>query len=117
MRSTGDVHPAADPAAAGRRGVFLFLLVLTALLLTWFPATYSMVWRWMRSEDYYSHSLLIPLISAWLIWTRRGQLRGLEVRRCRWGLLLLAGGVLGQLVSAYAAIAFASGFSILLILL
>ena len=105
-----------DPAR-GHAGVFLFGLALVAVFLAWMPSSYSMVRRWMGAQGYYSHGILVPLITAYLIWMRRDLLRAAPIRRGWWGLVLLIAGGLGQLASAYANVAFSSGFSLILVLM
>jgi EpsI family protein len=108
------------PVVSDRRrtaAAVLAALALVGLLLAWMPASFSMVRRWMGSQDYYTHGLLVPVIAAYLVWMRREALSRAPVRRGLWGLLPLTVGCFGQLVAAYANVAFASGFSMLLVLM
>jgi len=108
--------PDRDGARLSHRSM-LFAAALVAVFVTWMPASYSMLWRWMKSSGYYSHGLLIPVISIYLIWMRREDLKRAPIRRSGWGLLFLAAGILGQVVSAFAGVAFSSGFSMILVLM
>lgn len=52
-------------------------LAIAAVLISFFafsPALHELVHRWSVQEEY-SHGFLIPVISAWLLWTRRDSLR------------------------------------------
>jgi exosortase D (VPLPA-CTERM-specific) len=52
----------------------LLILVAVLVAIAAFRGTLSeLVGRWMRQEEY-SHGFLIPVISAWLLWTRRDAL-------------------------------------------
>ena len=52
------------------------LLLVTGVLIAlvgFGPALSEVVGRWIR-QDEYSHGFLIPVISAWLLWSRRDAL-------------------------------------------
>ncbi len=51
---------------------FTFLSMLVTVLFA--PGMVTMVHTWMRSEEY-SHGFLIPVISGYLIWTKRAEIR------------------------------------------
>jgi hypothetical protein len=51
--------------------------------------------RWYEDENY-SHGFLTPLVSAYLVWERRGQLRSLTPRSSLGGLLIVIGGLGGN---------------------
>lgn len=82
------------------------LLLIAALLLLFRETAAAMVEIWMRSETF-THCLLVPFISAWLIWRRRQRLALLPARPVPWLLLAMAGvcafWLLGALVSVNAA--------------
>jgi exosortase D (VPLPA-CTERM-specific) len=100
-RSTHSPKLALAALAVG--GVVAFL-VFIALAEGW-----NGLWhRWTTQEEY-SHGFLIPVISAWLLWTRRDALAasvGVPSRSATWGavaLILLAGLLLivGKLSSLF----------------
>jgi exosortase len=71
------------------------LLALAALLLLTWP-----VWRWLWGEwmgnEYYSHGILIPFVSLYLVYQRfrnDKELRGSPIQGSNWGLLLIALGL------------------------
>jgi exosortase A len=84
------------------------LLVLLALFQ---DTAVSMVWIWIRSETY-THAFLVPVISAWLVWRRRGHLRGLPVRPVPWLLLPIALICLGWLAGRLATVQAATHFAL-----
>ncbi|MHB1415889.1 MAG: exosortase/archaeosortase family protein [Chloroflexota bacterium] len=60
--------------------------------LCWLVATWSI-------DTYYGHGVLIPFISAYLVWHSRDGLRSLPCRPSRWGLTLLAVALLAAAVA------------------
>lgn len=81
-------------------------LLVAAILLLLHETALAMVDIWWRSETF-THCLLVPPISLWLIWRRRERLAQLPVRPVPW---LLAGiaavcafWLLGELASVNAA--------------
>lgn len=67
---------AADSKLASRNTVYLLLFVSLCTLIaaaTFSEALSELVRRWTKQEEY-SHGFLIPVIVAWLIWTRRDAL-------------------------------------------
>src|SRR5664279_4203901 len=69
-----------DQSAPGRlaqtRAIYTSLLVSLALLvglIGFSGALLELVRRWSTQEEY-SHGFLIPVIAAWLLWTRRDAL-------------------------------------------
>ena len=56
-----------------RAGLLVFLAILVAIL-GFSGALTELVHRWNQQEEY-SHGFLIPVVTAWLLWTRRDALR------------------------------------------
>ena len=56
-----------------RTGLLVFLAILIAIL-GFSGALTELVHRWNQQEEY-SHGFLIPVVTAWLLWTRRDALR------------------------------------------
>ncbi len=63
------------------------------LLILWaavFTPVYPELWHtWMNNSNN-SHGVLVPLISGFLIWTKRGELAEAPLSRSGWGCALLA---------------------------
>ncbi|MCH8292486.1 EpsI family protein [Candidatus Poribacteria bacterium] len=98
-----------------------FILLASLILVCGFGFIYypTLQWfwlRWFRNESYYSHGILIPLLSAFLIWRVRRQLREIPIQCDNSGLLMLVGGLLMHLLSAWMRIHFTSGLSIVMVL-
>ena len=83
-------------------GVLIGLAVL-ACLIAFHGALLELVRRWSKQEEY-SHGFLIPVVTAWLLWTRRDALRT-SIGRPSWaGLVLIALAMLINLIGQLSAI-------------
>lgn len=102
-----------QPAASviDRRQVF-FLLVSVALFIGFFlPSMAYMVHRWSSSDEF-SHGFLVPLVSLFLLWRKREVIRQTPLQVCRWGLLVLASGLLMQIASEWASVTFLKALAV-----
>jgi len=86
------------------------------LLLTYFPTILWMWDRWFAKDSYYSHGILIPFVSGYLIWQRKEQLMKVQLKPSAWGMRLIVLGVGIHLLSSLFRVYFTSGFSILITL-
>ncbi len=88
-------------------GIYVCLLLLTAVLVAFIGfggALAELVHRWNAQEEY-SHGFLIPIITAWLLWTRRDALQA-NVGQPSWigpalVLFALAMHIVGELSAVY----------------
>ena len=75
------------------------LLALAASVAIFYPALSQMYEIWNLQPEY-SYGFVIPVLSAYLVWRQRDELRTLEFRGCWYGLILVGVGialrVLGQ---------------------
>ena len=85
-------------------------------LLSYVPALFWMWDRWFTRDSYYSHGILIPFVTAFLIWQKKDELKIIAPQRSGWGLPLIVIGVLIHLMSSLLRIYFSSGFSMLIVL-
>ncbi|SPP99538.1 putative Membrane protein [Candidatus Sulfobium mesophilum] len=69
---------------------FAFLSMLFMILYA--PGMISMVYSWIRSEEY-SHGFLIPVISGYLIWTKRAAIRAQQIETDGRGFFLFLSGI------------------------
>ncbi len=90
-------------SAARRWMGALALMVVTAILLLYYPTTHSTVAIWDRSETF-AHGFLIFPISAFLIWRRRQALAAAPIRPDYRGLALLAALGFGWLLAQLGAV-------------
>lgn len=73
--------------------------------------------RYMSADSYYSHGYLIPLISAYIIWTKRNVIKSARVSSSFWGLIIIIIGALIHILGTILYIFSLSGFSIFFIIL
>jgi len=95
------------------------LLLLSVLIGSLFALVYIKTLSWLNDryqapDSYYSHGLLVPLISAFLIWRKRAALRNnYENTFNEMGLVLVACSLLVHVVSTILNIYFVSSYSIM----
>ncbi|MCX6825861.1 MAG: exosortase/archaeosortase family protein [candidate division Zixibacteria bacterium] len=82
----------------------LIYLIAFLLFVIYLPALYDLVIDWSIDGNY-SHGFLVPLISGYLLWKKRHELRQLEISPSKWGLVIIAAGmllfILGNVASEY----------------
>jgi len=78
----------------------LILGTMGVVIWAYWGTLAEVVERW-ANDPQYSHGFLVPLFSAYLLWTRRDQLRGAGLRARWWGLGIVAVAVLLRLVSHF----------------
>jgi exosortase len=101
-------RPATGLGLAPALGVFLGL----ALLWSYWPILAEMQNRWWR-DPRYSHGILVPAFSVYLLWTRRAQ-RRFEQSHSNWlGLLLIAAAGVLKLAGAYYYVSWFDAVSLL----
>jgi len=91
------------------------ILPFVVLILVYLPALYDLVLEWSNDPNY-SHGFLIPLISAFLIWKKKEQLKTVLFKRDNTGLVLLIVGLILFVVANGAAEYFTLRFSFVLCL-
>ncbi|GFE84236.1 hypothetical protein GCM10011487_62360 [Steroidobacter agaridevorans] len=72
-----------------------------------------MIATWLEREEY-SHALLIPVISAYLLWQRRGELARLEFNGSWGGVALVVFGALLQIAGVLATVDVVQQYGLLL---
>ena len=118
MRSCFDRLVARLPEWAPRSGNYLAytiggLIVLAALLWSYWPTIIDLIQEWNLSDEY-SCGKLVPFLAAYVLWLRRRDLRSIPVRPAL--LLGMGGFLLAQAVRALGLdfYSFAERFSIVL---
>ena len=90
---------------------------VTVLFLLAYVPTFIWMWdRWFARDSYYSHGILIPFVSLFLVWQKRNDLAATEQKRSGWGMTLIVGGMLLHVLSSLMRVYFISGFSMLIVL-
>ena len=91
--------------------------MIGAVLLFMYAPTFIWMWdRWFARDSYYSHGILIPLVSIFLIWQKRDALKKIKCESSHWGMKLFFLGIAIHLLSALFRVYFTSGFSIIIVL-
>ena len=89
-------------------GIFVLLIYVPSFLWMWD--------RWFARDSYYSHGILIPFVTAFLIWQKRDVLKKIKPETSPWGLRLFFLGIAIHLLSALFRVYFSSGFSLIIVL-
>lgn len=92
------------------------LLLAGMFILTYVPTILWMWDRWFARDSYYSHGILVPFVSGFLIWQMREDLAAIRPSRSPWGMPLVVAGLIIHLGSSLFRIYFTSGFSMLIVL-
>jgi exosortase len=85
-------------------------------ILAYFPTMQWMWERWFAYDSYYSHGILIPLITIVLIIQKRDLLKSMKPQPSFGGIWVFAIGITVHLVSILFRVYFTSGFSMIIVL-
>lgn len=92
------------------------VVVAAAFLLTYFPTLLWMWDRWFSRDSYYSHGILVPFVTGYLIWQKREELMKIAPQSSPWGFVLIVAGLMIHVLSSILRIYFSSGFSMLVVI-
>lgn len=92
------------------------LWLAAIFLLTYIPTILWMYDRWFARDSYYSHGILVPFVTGFLIWQRRQELTKITAVSSPWGLPLIGAGLLLHILSSLFRVYFSSGFSMLAVI-
>jgi exosortase len=73
--------------------------------------------RWFVEESYYSHGILIPFVSMFLILFKKDELKGIKVMPNKVGLALIGTALLMHLSSSFVKVYFTSGLSLIVLIM
>jgi exosortase len=92
---------------------FLFIIGLLSII-------YSHIFVWLIDswtyDLYYSHGFLVPLISAYIIWRKRKELRRIEKKPSMLGIMVLIMGLFLHGMGIFWSIDFASAISLIIVI-
>jgi exosortase len=91
-------------------GWFTFLLIAAN-----YPIIKLLVWQWSTDQDM-GHGFFVPVVAAYIAWTRREDLLALKLKPCRWGAAVMLWGALQGYLGMLAAELFLQRTSILIML-
>ena len=98
-------------------GVILALAAGFLLLIpTFWSGLSELVLRWDKQEEY-SHGYMIPLVSAYLIWQRRGLLKSLEFKPSWFPVLFVVIGMMIAVIGEISALFILIHFSMIMIIM
>ncbi|MDD4900422.1 MAG: exosortase/archaeosortase family protein [Candidatus Omnitrophica bacterium] len=92
------------------------ILLSIFLIITYVPTFIWMFDRWNEKDTYYSHGILVPFISIFLVWLQRKELKKIKLNPDTLGWFFFIPAILIHLLSALWRVYFTSGFSLLFIL-
>jgi len=96
----------------------IYVLIPTALFITSYHDVLSWMYgRFISHDSYYSHGFIIPIVSTFLIWQKRGELKATKVALSWWGLILILVAALIHIAGTILYVFSLSGFSIFLFIL
>jgi len=72
--------------------------------------------RWFARDSYYSHGILIPFLTVFLIWQKRDVLKNIKAESSTSGLWLFIVGIFIHVLSLLFRVYFTSGFSMIVVL-
>lgn len=91
-------------------------IVVILVILVYLPTFFWMKYRFLEEESNYSHGFLIPIVSLFLIWRMRDELKQIPITSSPKGLILFCAGLLLHLISRSFLIDFVSGFSLIIVI-
>ena len=93
------------------------LIIWGIFLLAYVPVFVRLWDRWFSRDSYYTHGILVPFVSGYLIWQERKELEKLPYVPSPWGMALFLLGIAIYLFSSLFRINFSAGFSMLIMFL
>ena len=99
---------------AWQRWLPAILLIALLIAIYWGIAT-KLVYDWYTQPDF-SHGFLVPLFSAYLVWTKRETLRNTPVHQSWAGVPLIVGAIVTLFLGVYGAELFLARLSLLMLL-
>ncbi|RJO65794.1 MAG: exosortase/archaeosortase family protein, partial [Candidatus Omnitrophota bacterium] len=94
-----------------------FAFIALILIIAYIPTFKWMSDRWNARDTYYSHGILVPFISFFIIWTKRHLLQSLKLNPSGLGWLFFIPAILIHALSISFKVSFSSGFSLIFVLI
>jgi len=98
------------------RSQFKEIYVVILLLIAFVPVLIWMSDRWFAEDSYYSHGILVPIVSFLLVFRKKKALERILPEPSPWGLRVFLLGIILYWASALWHVYFTSGFSLLIII-
>lgn len=108
----------ASPSSFRSTPLHRLLLFLTFVALVWlyFPVLTNLAKDW-STNDNYSHGFFIPLISGYMVYSMKDDLRRFSSRPANWGLLVLVAGLAQLYIAKVGSEYFLQRTSLILVLI
>ncbi|MBF0478090.1 MAG: exosortase/archaeosortase family protein [Candidatus Omnitrophica bacterium] len=88
------------------------------LILAYVPVIFWMWDRWFARDSYYSHGILIPFVSGYLIWQKWAEIKNTPVVPSkRRGSIITLAGILVYILASLFRVYFVGGFSMFAVLI
>lgn len=91
------------------------MLLLGLLVAIYWGIAVKLVYDWYTEPDF-SHGFLVPLFSAYLVWTKRAVIRKIPVKQSWGGVPLVAAGIITLFLGIYGAELFLARLSLVMLL-
>jgi exosortase len=91
------------------------ILLIVLMIAVSLPTILWMSDRWFEESSYYSHGILVPFVTFFLIWRKRDVLKKMQPETSPWGFSLFILGIFLYWISALIHVYFTSGFSMLIV--
>jgi exosortase len=94
------------------------LVIILFILITIYHDIFIWLYgRYVSSDSYYSHGFIIPIISGFLIWQKRAELKNMPVTSTTWGLIIILIAVLMHISGVIIYVYSLSGLSLFFMIL
>ncbi len=100
-----------------KKNYFKVWLIIALTGIVYIPTFVWMWGRWFAKDSYYSHGILIPIVSLFLVWSKREELKRISTQPAGWGLWLIIGALIIHLGSAWMRVYFVSGISLIILIM
>lgn len=92
-----------------------FLCLLGLTLFVYYDVVSRLIHQWSNDPNF-SHGFIVPLFSAFIVWTERRELAALSVKPSNWGLVIIAVSLAMVIVGSLGAELFVARVSLVLLL-
>jgi exosortase len=92
------------------------LLCTTALVILLYAPNFAKLWSDWKTDENYSHGILVPFVFLWILWQRRKELANAEVLSQPWALVIVVLALLQLAAGTWGAENFVAESSLLLLL-
>ncbi|MBF0483971.1 MAG: exosortase [Candidatus Omnitrophica bacterium] len=92
-------------------------IAFVLFILAYVPIILWMWDRWFSRDSYYSHGILIPFVSVYLIWQKKDELKEMPAAPSFWGTVIVILGLLIYIFSSLFRVYFVGGFSMFTVLI